>query len=164
MAFLRQATVYFKNNEATPPEDLAKNYVKAAVEQYGGERAQDRLYQHWKSLTQKGTLTEFAEDIVRLATALQFPEAVQFRTFVDGIRNLNVRRNLRALDKSGLKTISEYLDQALRLEEADKADSHQEPSQPRMIAVYVAFPVVNEATRKQNADRGRARRRRKGKS
>ena len=133
------AIVYFKNNEATPPEDLAKNYVKAAVEQYGGERAQDRLYQHWKSLTQKGTLTEFAEDIVRLATALQFPEAVQFRTFVDGIRNLNVRRNLRALDKSGLKTISEYLDQALRLEEADKADSHQEPSQPRMIAAVRCF-------------------------
>jgi hypothetical protein len=128
------AKQYFRKNERTPLNDLVKNYVNGAVERYGGVQARDRLYRDWKSLTQNGSLIEFAEEVVRLATALEIPEAVQLQTFVDGIRNLNVKKNLMVLDKSKLKTVAEYLDQALRLEEAEKMVTRQEPSQPKIIA------------------------------
>jgi len=133
------AKQYFRTNEAKAVDALMQDYVSKAVERYGGAEARDRLYRDWKSLTQKGTLTEFAEEVVRLATALQVPEAVQLQTFVDGIRNLSVKKNLMVLDKSKLKTVGEYLDQALRLEEAEKMVTQQEPSQPKIIAAVRCF-------------------------
>ena len=68
------AKQFFRKNEGKALDVTLELYIKKAVNRYGGEEAKDRLYREWKSLTQKGTLTEFAEEIVRIATALSLPE------------------------------------------------------------------------------------------
>src|SRR3989338_617946 len=71
------AKQFFRNNLQEKWPELAMKYVKTAVERYGVKNTRDQLYHDWKSLRQKGTLTEFAEEIVRLATALSIPVEVQ---------------------------------------------------------------------------------------